>query len=161
MGKKRLMKELIDILIEDGHEEEWIAHMLLPLEQFPTPSLRMMSEILKSREERIDIFDDNYYYYVEMIVKGKDEYMKLIFTDREYYTGYCMCEPTDEGYDEDHKCCGVSCDWDCPRITMLVCSNTTDEEIMSLKEEFHGMQRDLWEAKDRFIEEYFGDNFNL
>lgn len=160
MGKQRLMKELINILREDGHEDTWIAHMLLPLEQFPTPLLRTIDEMLKNKEGYINIFDDDYYYYVEMTVKGKEEYMKLIFTDREYFTGYCMCKPTDEGYNEIHKCCGVSCDWDCPRITMLVCSNT-DEEIISLKEEFHGLQRDLWKAKDRFIEEYFGDDFNL
>lgn len=57
--------------------------------------------------------------------------------------GYCTCTPEDEGYNEDHGCCGDGCDWTAPRFEV---SLVTDLCYGAYK----GQERDLWADEEKW-----------
>jgi hypothetical protein len=74
--------------------------------------------------------------------------IELEWEDRMW--GYCTCEPDDVGYVEEKKCCGISCDWYAPAITI--------RKIVGLGYiKFDGKERDLWELEkkwDTYLKEH-------
>ena len=58
------------------------------------------------------------------------------------YWGYCECEPYDEGYDENHNCCGDGCDWEAPSFRL------TKERITSFS--WSGKEKDYWEYENEY-----------
>jgi hypothetical protein len=47
--------------------------------------------------------------------------IKFLFDERTW--GYCECEPDDEGYNEEHQCCGQGCDWFAPSFSIAKVEN--------------------------------------
>lgn len=71
---------------------------------------------------------------------------EIIFNYITEWEGYCMCNPTDEQYNYEYKCCGIDCDWDRPKIMI--------NKIIPLgSSSFKGLQRDLWEYKKKINQE--------
>ncbi|QPW61956.1 hypothetical protein [Clostridium botulinum] len=57
--------------------------------------------------------------------------------------GYCQCEPNDKGYNEEHDCCGKTCDWDAPSFAI-----TKEYDLGTCS--WDGFQRDYWEYEKMF-----------
>lgn len=70
--------------------------------------------------------------------------IQLVNDDR--YWGYCQCQPTDEGFDPVHNCCGKDCDWTAPEI------NITKVEVKPTLT-FEGFERDLWTLEKIWLSE--------
>lgn len=83
----------------------------------------------KESERMMDAFY-NYSYYIE-----------FLHDDR--YWGYCQCDSDDVNYNENHKCCGMGCDWTAPRF------NLTKEIDMGCNS-WTGQEKDYWEYEDNF-----------
>ncbi|USL89435.1 hypothetical protein vBBceHLY2_00159 [Bacillus phage vB_BceH_LY2] len=64
--------------------------------------------------------------------------IKLFSEDR--MTGYCMCKPSEEGYDEEHECTGVNCDWYAPSFEVELITHIGNGS-------FNGNQRDMWKKE--------------
>ena len=147
MEKEKCIKHLIDILSEENLHIKAIIHMLVPMEQVDEEICKKLNEVIESRCS-VEYFED-WGVGILTIKNNSNIYYQLTFKDREHFIGYCMCEPTDEGYNEEHKCCGVHCDWYAPIVII--------EEINISKltqEEYKGKERFLWEEKDKFIDKY-------
>lgn len=72
-----------------------------------------------------------------------DHYYSIEFTCDERYWGYCQCEPNDEGYNEENKCCGNGCDWTAPSFRI--------EKITSVGgSSWDGSESDYWEYENKF-----------
>lgn len=80
----------------------------------------------------VQIYPTNRYYRI-----------KLISEDR--MIGYCTCSSDLEGYNKEHKCTGVACDWYAPSFEV---------ELITVigNGSFEGDQRDLWEAEKKWKE---------
>lgn len=80
---------------------------------------------------------------------GKQEYaqykyeIELLHDPRHW--GYCMCKPTDTGYNHNHKCCGNGCDWTAPRFSLV--------KVIDVGQgSFAGIERDMWELEEQWSE---------
>ena len=60
--------------------------------------------------------------------------------------GYCDCSPSDEGYDVDKCCCGVSCDWYAPLLMI------EKVESVGCKETYNGIAKEYWIGETEFKE---------
>ncbi|MCA1021509.1 hypothetical protein [Halobacillus litoralis] len=69
--------------------------------------------------------------------------IELLYDER--YWGYCDCNPEDEGYDSNKKCCGNGCDWVAPQISVKKVSDLVFES-------FDGVERDMWELERKWNE---------
>jgi len=101
----------------------------------------------------ISIEDADYIFPIKIQLQTQYDiekmYYELTINYQSDYCGYCMCTEEDEGYNEEHRCCGVECDWEYPTLKIKRVENVAYEE-------FEGLQKDLWKAEDEFIEKYFG-----
>ena len=60
--------------------------------------------------------------------------------------GYCECQPGDDDYNEDRQCCGHSCDWDAPAVTVYKCYDVDDGV-------WNGDEHDYWDFEDAFYKD--------
>lgn len=94
--------------------------------------VRILIEKPESERESNYMFDAfyDYCYYIE-------------FTEDERNWGYCQCSPGDNGFNEEHGCCGNGCDWHAPEFRI--------EKVISLDSgRWSGSESDYWEYKKRF-----------
>jgi len=68
-------------------------------------------------------------------------YIEFLYDER--YWGYCECNADDEGYDKEHDCCGIDCDWVAPAFIIT-------KEINMGYSTWKGQQRDYWEYEKKF-----------
>lgn len=87
----------------------------------------------EEKEYQNDVYED-YCYYIEFLYD-------------ERYWAYCQCTPEDDGYDKEHGCCGIDCDWIAPafRITKEVSVG-----VNMGYNTWEGQQRDYWEYEKQF-----------
>lgn len=84
-------------------------------------------------EKESEMMYDAYYDYCYYIEFGYD--------DR--YWGYCDCQPSYEGYNEKHGCCGCGCDWVAPQFYLT-------KSISMDGGKWDGAERDYWEYEEKF-----------
>jgi hypothetical protein len=84
-------------------------------------------------EKESDYMVDAYYDYCY--------YIEFLYDERNW--GYCECSPEDEGYNEEHNCCGCGCDWIAPSFRLT-------KEISMGGASWNGYARDYWEYKEKF-----------
>ena len=143
MEREKCIKYL---LLNEGIDMETVAEMLTPMKQINENVCLKINRIIESETFFSCFYEEEWKPKTLIIRDNSDIYYRIEFDYKDCWDGYCMCEPTDEGYNIEHKCCGVTCDWCCPIIRI--------EEVHEIQEvEFEGQQRDLWKAIDDFIDE--------
>ncbi len=75
---------------------------------------------------------------IELNLNDKTYTLTLLTEFRE--GKYCMCKPTDRGYNEEHHCCGNGCDWEAP-VIQISKSNT-------VRVSYQGTARELWNLEE-------------
>lgn len=89
--------------------------------------------------EEDDNYDDyNYNYQIDV-----NYTYSIIFSYDTRDWGYCQCEPNDEDYREDKRCCGHGCDWSAPAFNII-------KEIPLGYSSWDGDEHDFWEFEDNF-----------
>lgn len=73
---------------------------------------------------------EDYCYYIEFLYDERNR-------------GYCQCTSEDDGYDKEHGCCGIDCDWTAPAFIIT-------KEVSMGYNTWEGQQRDYWEYEKRF-----------
>lgn len=68
-------------------------------------------------------------------------YIEFLYDERNW--GYCQCTSEDDGYDKEHGCCGIDCDWTAPAFIIT-------KEVSMGYNTWEGQQRDYWEYEKRF-----------
>lgn len=146
MEREKCIKYLFNELLNEGIDIKTVAEMLTPMKQINENMCSKINKIIES-ETFFSYFHEEEWKFKTLIIRNNlDIYYRIEFDYKDCWDGYCMCEPTDEGYNVEHKCCGIVCDWCCPVIRI--------EEVHEIEEvEFKGQQRDLWKAIDEFIDE--------
>lgn len=91
--------------------------------------------IEKPKEERqsglwIEKYREDYWYTIE-------------FKYNQIDGDYCQCEQGNEGYNEEHHCCGEICDWNAPSFAI-----TKQYDLGTCS--WDGLQRDYWEYEKMF-----------
>lgn len=76
----------------------------------------------------------------------KNYHYEIHFSYDERYLGYCECQPGDDDYNEDRQCCGHSCDWDAPAVTVYKCYDVDDGV-------WNGDEHDYWDFEDAFYKD--------
>lgn len=76
----------------------------------------------------------------------KNYHYEFHFSYDERYLGYCECQPGDDDYNEDRQCCGHSCDWDAPAVTVYKCYDVDDGV-------WNGDEHDYWDFEDAFYKD--------
>lgn len=89
--------------------------------------------------------DEGYYMYKISIVFKNYRGTWYDITLYEFSKGnYCNCHPTDEGFNEEHQCCGNNCDFDYCGFNI--------EEIKTLgSSSYEGLQKDFWEYEKKLL----------
>lgn len=146
MEREKCIKYLFNELLNEGIDMKTVAEMLTPMKQINENVCLKINKIIES-ETFFSCFHEEEWKPKTLIIRNNlDIYYRIEFDYKDCWDGYCMCEPTDEGYNVEHRCCGIVCDWCCPIIRI--------EEVHEIEEvEFKGQQRDLWKAIDEFIDE--------
>lgn len=91
--------------------------------------------IEKPKEEQqsdlwVDRYREDYWYNIEFKYDQIDG-------------DYCQCGQGDEGYNEEHHCCGEICDWNAPSFAI-----TKQYDLGTCS--WDGLQRDYWEYEKMF-----------
>lgn len=95
------------------------------------------------------VFIDEEEYYTEFKIQVYFENIEInysymiIFEYDERHTGYCQCSKNDDNYNELYDCCGIDCDWDAPKFSIIKMCNIGSSS-------FKGEQRDYWGYKDKY-----------
>ncbi len=110
-----------------GYTDGKIITTLWRYEDGGEPSDDMREEMYRQQEYA------DYHYEVELL-------------DDPRYWGYCTCEPNDEGYDPNKKCCGNGCDWVAPRFEL-----TKVEHLGSAS--FDGVEKDMCKLEEKWKKE--------
>lgn len=119
-------KELLALIIDFQEWDVHIQHDEHDHDGYTNGTL----EFLLERGEHPSLESPNYHYEIE-----------LLRDDR--YWGYCDCEPTDEGYNKEHECCGRGCDWVAPSFRL---KKIVSEGYGS----FNGQECDMWELEGKW-----------
>lgn len=165
-NKDNFIHDLIDILNREN--EERLEKKISPLD-----ICFIISVIEQRIEEYPDFINDikNKEYYInqyipddsegytngkiEIFIKKKNPDTDLLidqYTDYHYIIeflfderpwGYCQCTPEDEGYNEEHQCCGDGCDWTAPAFNIL-------KVIDYGRTSWDGIEKDYWGYEDKF-----------
>ena len=67
----------------------------------------------------------------------------IFFMPEDQYNHYCDCKPGDSGYRSDKGCCGHSCDWSVPGISI-------SKTIFFDDHKWIGDEADYWNFEDSF-----------
>ena len=146
MEREKCIKYLFNELLNEGIDMKTVAEMLTPMKQINENVCLKINKLIESETSFSCFYEEEWKPKTLIIRDNSDIYYRIEFDYKDYWDGYCMCEPTDEGYNAEHKCCGIACDWCCPVIRI--------EEVYEIQEvEFEGQERDLWKAIDEFIDE--------
>lgn len=119
-------------------------------------------------------YDSNYYcrsnidldkFFVFLHKKdgeSADYYYSFILDLQDEFLGYCECNPDDDGYVVDHKCCGVNCDWEAPivkcekiyEILQYPCSGsiTCAKDVWNLENDWINENQERYKAEISMIE---------
>lgn len=167
--KETFIKNLIEEL-NDYNQRSRIPYDQSSLDVYYIVSV-VDQQIENCKEFMEDITNHNYRFngYTEDITQGytngsieiliekleeekESEYMvdayynysyKIEFTYDERNWGYCQCSHEDKGYDKEHGCCGMGCDWDAPSFRLT-------KEINLNCESWVGQEKDYWEYEKQF-----------
>lgn len=120
--------------------------------------LIMLKQELSSYECQdfiFDISDSNYFLnFKEDLHTGKNTIdvevltldARMVYKIDFYYElellGYCECTKKDNNYNENYDCCGVSCDWYKPYMSIT-------KTFLVSEGSFKGKQKELWEMEER------------
>jgi len=63
---------------------------------------------------------------------------------------YCQCNPDDEGYNVIKDCCGVNCDVQLPKVSIL-------KEVKMINHEFQGQECILWALEEKWLTSFEKD----
>lgn len=151
-----LIQRIINLIEEENDEREYHDKIKIDIPFKIAPIKQSISNI-KYSELINDISKKEYYVYFDYDSNRCDyDYDRIaINLENENYRyiiqlgyeprhwGYCECSEEDEGYDERYKCCGNGCDWDAPDFTVI-------KEVTLGSNSFNGIERDLWEYKDKY-----------
>lgn len=77
--------------------------------------------------------------------ESPDYYYEIVLLEDERGSGYCFCEPSQEGYDHDKECCGNGCEWLVPKFELKKIETIS-------RQAFVGEQRDMWELEEKWDE---------
>lgn len=80
----------------------------------------------------VSLFETNRYYKIKLLVEDR-------------MTGYCMCDESVEGYNKEHKCTGVLCDWYAPSFEVELVTSIAHGS-------FDGYQYQMWEKEKKWDE---------
>lgn len=155
---KQVKEDFISIVVEEMKNtnlfsKSEIVDALVVLEQ-RLGEYEVFLEDLKRYADDLYVWVDkdkeNYYELARIHVGFSQKYSyDIIINDKEEMIGYCMCEETDEDYNEKYKCCGKECDWYRPSFFIK------KTKYIARRVDFEGQQRDYWKAQEKFIDKYF------
>lgn len=155
---KQVKEDFIGIVVEEMKNtklftQEEMVYALVVLEQRLEEYESFLKDLEKNKDNLyvyIDKEEEDYYELLTIHIGfSKDYSYDIIIKERDEMIGYCMCERTDEGYNKKYNCCGVECDWYRP------CFFLKKVEYIGMKVDFVGLQKDLWNAIEKFKDKYF------
>ena len=90
---------------------------------------------------------DIYFYHNNVSV---DYHYEIELSHRDEMQGYCQCTPEDEGYNEEHTCCGYGCDYYFPEVYIKKVTGIASAY-------FEGYANELWELEKKW-DKYLSDH---
>lgn len=88
--------------------------------------------------KKITLTELKYYDQPFAMIETTDQ-TTYLFSDSEPIGNYCVCSEDDNKYNNEHKCCGVNCDWEAPIITKIEPKGKVTKYV------YQGEQNFLWD----------------
>lgn len=139
------LKKLIDEFESfDYEKKDYIDYIVTLRQGLQDERYTSFLRELKDTDYKIFFSDkDEYSIKFRVITNESSHHYLLTLSEVMQGIGYCMCEPTDKGYDGRYKCCGYGCDWYRPNFKL--------EEMRSVGyHSFVGNEHDLWDEIDDY-----------
>lgn len=145
----KFFKELREVVLR---KSELTARLIPHYENLLHWQDQLATLLVDTEEYAFDIlYDDDStggYSDGEFIVKiyPTNRYYRIKLISEDRIIGYCTCSSDLEGYNREHKCTGVTCDWYAPSFEV---------ELITVigNGSFEGDQRDLWELEKKWKED--------
>lgn len=131
---------------------DYTGHLAVLEQKLDNKKYKVFLDDLKYADDFfiVDVDDcgDSYYPKITIFFPSYDGHTyEIKFGYDRHSWGYCQCQPTDEGYNVKHGCCGTNCDWYAPLFVINKISSVGQSV-------FEGLERDLWD----FAEKHDKDN---
>lgn len=102
--------------------------------------------VLTRRDDADDYGMNNVKVYLQNDIDdftsgGANYHYQIILEHDERLCGYCECEPDTSMYNEQHRCCGMGCDWVAPMVS--VCKIETIGRYA-----YDGYEKDMWKLQE-------------
>ena len=99
-------------------------------------------EDIRTHKYSISVYDED---EVTIFLSDSEFCYKIIFGTENVWGNYCECHPSDEGYDDDHGCCGDNCDYLNSTFQLL--------KIYPMSySSYQGKAKDLWRTMEAIEE---------
>ena len=100
-------------------------------------------EDIRTHKYSICVYDDK----VTIFLSNEEFCYEIKFSEEQVWGNYCECQPTDEGYNEIHECCGEDCDYINSTFQLL--------KVYPMSySSYKGKAKDIWREIETIEESY-------
>ena len=109
--------------------------------------------IIDYQEDTTGGYTDGFFRFMLYLDGDLMSISTAILTSEIVLVNYCSCTPEDKGYNQQHECCGVKCDWTKPMAKITTQEYMCNDNSHTVEWAWEGTAQELWNTVDYLQEE--------